>query len=93
MNSAPQLGRPVEVDSDQIKTFTENNQRSTMWEKADILKIFKSIKLLVTMKHVSFILQNKPHGLFGQPRMSSGALGSGVQRGPEREVHGAGAVF
>ena len=45
------------------------------------------------MKHVSFILQNKPHGLFGQPRMSSGALGSGVQRGPEREVHGAGAVF
>ena len=35
-------GRQGEVDSDQIKTLTENNQRYTMWEIADILKISKS---------------------------------------------------
>ena len=29
MDDAPQLSRPVEVDSDQIKTLTENNQRYT----------------------------------------------------------------
>ena len=62
-----QLGRPVEVDSDQIKTLIENNQCYTMWEIADILKISKSIKLLVKMKNVSFILQKKLKGLFGQP--------------------------
>ena len=39
---APQSGRPVEVDSDQIETLTENNQRYTMWEIAGILKISKS---------------------------------------------------
>ena len=37
------LGRPVEVDSNQIETFTENNQRYITWEIADILKISKSI--------------------------------------------------
>ena len=30
-----------------------------MWEIGDTLKIFKSIKLLVKMKNVSFILQKK----------------------------------
>ena len=35
-------GRPVEVDSDQIETLIENNQRYTMRETADILKISKS---------------------------------------------------
>ena len=44
MDDAPQLGRPVEVDSDQIKTLIENNQRYTMQEIAGILKIPKSIK-------------------------------------------------
>ena len=37
-----QLGRPVEVDSDRIKTLTENNLHYTTWEIADILKISKS---------------------------------------------------
>ena len=32
-----------------------------------MLKISKSIKLLVKMKNVSFILQEKLKGLFGQP--------------------------
>ena len=39
--------RPVEVDSDQIETLIENNQLYTMRETANILKISKSIKLLV----------------------------------------------
>ena len=51
--------RPVEVDRDQIETLIENNQYYTMWEIANILKIHKSIKLLVKMKHVSFILWKK----------------------------------
>ena len=34
--------RPVKVDSDQIETLIENNQRYTTWEIADILIISKS---------------------------------------------------
>ena len=42
LNDAPWLGRPVEVDSDQIEALTENNHYYTEWEIADILKISKS---------------------------------------------------
>ena len=63
LDDAPQLGRPVEVDSDQVETLIENNQRYTMQEIADILKISKSIKLLVKIKNVSFILWKKLYGL------------------------------
>ena len=42
LDNAPRLGRPLELDSDQIETFIENNQHYTMWEIADILKISKS---------------------------------------------------
>ena len=56
---APPSGRPVGFDSDQIETLIENNQRYTTWEIIDILKISKSIKLLVKMKNASFILQKK----------------------------------
>ena len=41
--------------------------RSQQQEIADILKISKSIKLLVTMENVSFILWKKPYGLYSQP--------------------------
>ena len=41
LDQAPWSGRPVEVDSDQIKTLNKNNQHYTMWETADILKISK----------------------------------------------------
>ena len=41
MNDAPQLGRPVKVDSNQIETSTENHQGYSTWEIADILKISK----------------------------------------------------
>ena len=42
LDDAPQSGRPVEVDSDQIETITENNQCYTMQEIANILKISRS---------------------------------------------------
>ena len=42
LDDALWLGRPVEVDSDQIETLIENNHRYTMWEIAGILKISKS---------------------------------------------------
>ena len=32
LDDALRLGRPVEVDSDQIETLIENDQHSTMWE-------------------------------------------------------------
>ena len=59
--------RPVEVDSDQIKTLIDNNQRYTTWEIANILKISKLIKLLVKMKNVSFILGKKTKQTFCPP--------------------------
>ena len=52
----PWLGRPVEVDSNQTKILTENNQHYAMQEIDNILNIFKLIKLLVKVKNVSFIL-------------------------------------
>ena len=55
-----QWGRPVEVNSDQIKRLTENNQRYTTGEIADILRISKSIKLLMKMKNVSYF-EGKKH--------------------------------
>ena len=42
LDDAPRSGRPIEVDSDQIETLIENNQRYTMLEIADIFKISKS---------------------------------------------------
>ena len=41
LDGAPQSGRPVEVDSNQTETITENKQRHTTRERANILKIFK----------------------------------------------------
>ena len=55
LDDVPWLGRPVEVDSDQIEALIANNQHYTTWEIANILKISKSIKLLVNMKNVFFI--------------------------------------
>ena len=49
LDNAPWSDRPVEVDRDEVKTLTGNNQCYTTWEMADILKISKSINLLVKM--------------------------------------------
>ena len=64
---APCWSGPVEFDSNRMETLIENNQCDTMREIADILKISKSIKLLVKMKNVYYILQKKTYGCFGQP--------------------------
>ena len=60
----PWSGRPVEVDSDQIETSTENNQCSTMREIASVLKISKSV-ILVKMINMSSILRKNLNGHFG----------------------------
>ena len=59
LDDAPQSGRPIEVDSDQIRKLIEYNYFYSMWEIANILKISKSIRLLVKMKNVCFILWDK----------------------------------
>ena len=42
LDGAPQSGRPVEVDSDQIETLIENNQCYATREIDNMLKIAKS---------------------------------------------------
>ena len=66
LDDVPRSGGPVGVDRDQIETLIESDQCYTVWRIVNILKISKSIKLLVKMKSVSFILQKKPYGLCGQ---------------------------
>ena len=55
-------GRPVEVDSDQIETLIENNQHSTIWERANI----QINKVISENENVSFTLWKKCNRLFGQ---------------------------
>ena len=50
LDDALWLGRPVEVDSDQIETLIKNSQRSVFQEITDMLKIPKSLKVLVKLK-------------------------------------------
>ena len=38
LDDAPWSGRAVEVDSDPLETLIENNQCSTTWEMANIIK-------------------------------------------------------
>ena len=71
LDNAPWLGRPFDVDSNQIEILIENNQCYTMQEIANILKISKSEKILVIMKKCVFCIMGKKHnGLFGQPNIS-----------------------
>ena len=71
LDDAPQLGRQVDDNSDQIETLIENNQYYTTQEIADIPKIPKSRKLLVKMKNVSFILWKKPNGFLVNPILTN----------------------
>ena len=43
LDNAPWLGRPVEVDRDQMETLIGNNQCHTTQETAYIVKVSKSI--------------------------------------------------
>ena len=58
-NDVPQLGRPVEVDNDQIKKLIENNKHYIVQEIANIFKISKSTKVLVKLESVLFIYGKK----------------------------------
>ena len=71
LDDAPLLGKPVEIDSDQMETLIENNECATMWEMADMLKISKSIKILVKMKKSVFYFMGKPIQTVGQCNMCS----------------------
>ena len=42
LDDVPPSSRPIEVDNNQIKTLTENNQRYTTQESANTLKISQS---------------------------------------------------
>ena len=42
LDDVPQLGRPIEIDNNQIEILIENNQCYTMQEITNILKIYKS---------------------------------------------------
>ena len=64
LEDAPWSGRPVEVDSDQMDILIEKNQHFTTWERADILRISKSIKLLVKQICVSFFVEKKTKETF-----------------------------
>ena len=46
LDNDPQLGRPVEVDSNQAETLIENNQHHTTWEIAYITKNIQINKVI-----------------------------------------------
>lgn len=51
--------RPVKVDRDQTKTLIKKSQHYTMWERADILIISKTMKLLLKVKkNVFYFTEN-----------------------------------
>ena len=52
-----------------METWTENNQRYTPLKIVSILKISKSITLLVKVKNMSFIFHKKLNEFFGQPNI------------------------
>ena len=58
-NDAPRLGRPVEVDRNPIDTLIENNQYSTTWELANILKISKCTKVISENEKCVFFFMEK----------------------------------
>lgn len=44
LDDAPRSGRPAGVGSDEMETFVENSQCSTVWGMADMLKVSRSVK-------------------------------------------------
>ena len=59
LDDAPRSGKidQLKLIAINFRTLMENNQCYITWEISDILRISKSIKLLVKMKNVSFILR------------------------------------
>ena len=58
LNDNPWWGRPVEYESDQIKTLIEKKQHYTIWEIANILEISKSnmVNHLLSLVMLSILL-------------------------------------
>ena len=54
LDDAAQQGRPVGVDSDQVKTLMENNCHYTTWEIANTLKVSQSIVIGENEKYVFY---------------------------------------
>ena len=54
LDNAPWLGRPGEDESNRIETLIENNQCYTTWERANILKISKSITVISENEKAAF---------------------------------------
>ena len=67
MDGAPHLGRPVEVDSDQIDTLIENNQHYAMWEIAETLKIHKTIVIGDNEKCVFYFMEKNHTDFLADP--------------------------
>ena len=64
LDNVPQSGGPVEVDSNQIKTLTENNKHYSMQGIADILKISKTKKIIGENEKYVFYFIEKPKWTF-----------------------------
>ena len=69
LDSAPWSGGPVEVDSGQIETLTENNQRYIMREIADTQNI-EINKVIGENENCAFYFTEK-NKLLGQPSISA----------------------
>ena len=67
LHDAPQPGRPVEVDSDQIGTLIEDNQCYTTRETAKHTQNIQINKVIGGNEKCVLYLWKKPYGLFGQP--------------------------
>ena len=59
LDDAPPWGRPLQVDSNKIKTLTESNQLSITWKKANKLKNIQINKIVVENENVSLISWKK----------------------------------
>ena len=57
LDDAPWLGRPAEVDSDQLKISIENNQCYITWEIAHTLKIPKLIVIGENEKCIFYFME------------------------------------
>ena len=57
LDDPPQLGRPGEVNSEQIETLIKNKQCYTTWDIDNTLTISKSIKLLGKTKNIFYFME------------------------------------
>ena len=74
LDDAPQSGRTVEADSDQMETLIENNHT----EDSQTYHNIQIIKLLVKMKNTSFILWKKTQQTFWPTQHFHSELGCPV---------------